>query len=84
MPTPDGDVLLVAEILQAEELIIDEGLEAPTLAGGFSSKSVRMGKNAASVLPDAVDAVSRTLSSVLKIASAAATWMPRRFSQSWS
>ena len=56
---------------------------APTVAGGSSSKSVRMGKNAASVLPEAVEAVSSTLLSVLKMASAAATWMARRFSQSW-
>lgn len=55
---------------------------APTERGGSSQNSVRMGKNAASVLPDAVDAASSTLSSVLKIASAAATWIARRFSHS--
>ncbi len=57
---------------------------APTLAGGFSQNSVRMGKKAASVLPDAVWAVSSTWSSVSKMASPAATWMPRRLSHSWS
>ena len=45
----------------------------PTLAGGSSSSRVRMGKNAASVLPDAVDAVMRTLSSVPNMASPAAS-----------
>ena len=45
----------------------------PTEEGGVSEKSVIIGKKAASVLPEAVEAVSRTLSSVLKIASAAAT-----------
>lgn len=40
-----------------------------------------MGKNAASVLPDAVDAVSRTLSSLLNMASPAATCMARSDSQ---
>ena len=46
-----------------------------------SENRVMMGKKAASVFPDAVEAVSRTLSSVLKMASAAATWIARRFSQ---
>ena len=53
---------------------------APTLAGGSSENSVKMGKNAASVLPEAVLAVSSTFSLVLKMASAAATWMERRLS----
>ena len=57
---------------------------APTDAGGFSQNSVRMGKNAASVLPDAVDAQRRTWSSLLKMASPAATWMPRSESQPFS
>ena len=46
---------------------------APTEAGGSSENRVMMGKKAASVLPEAVEAVSSRLSSVLKIASAAAT-----------
>ena len=54
---------------------------APTLAGGSSEKRVMMGKKAASVLPEAVEAVSSRFSSVLKMASAAATWMARRLSQ---
>ena len=53
----------------------------PTEAGGSSEKSVMIGKKAASVLPEAVEAVSRRFSSVLKITSAAATWLARRFSQ---
>ena len=88
MPVPDGDVGFFAEVVEADELIVDERLEganveAPTLAGGFSQNSVRMGKKAASVLPEAVDAVRSTLSCVLKMASAAATWIERRLSQSW-
>ena len=50
----------------------------PTDADGFSSSSVRMGKKAASVLPEAVEAVSRTLSSVPKTASPAAFCTARR------
>ena len=46
-------------------------------------EAVRMGKKAASVLPEAVDAVRSTLSCVLKMASAAATWIERKLSQSW-
>ena len=57
---------------------------APTLAGGSSSNSERMGKKAASVFPEAVWAVSSTFASVSKMASAAATWMPLRLSHSWS
>lgn len=88
MPVPDRDIGLFAEVVEADELIIDErfegaDVEAPTLAGGFSQNSVRMGKKAASVLPEAVDAVKSTLSCVLKMASAAATWIERRLSQSW-
>ena len=45
----------------------------PTVAGGSSQRFVRMGKNAASVLPEAVEELRSTLASVLKIASAAAT-----------
>ena len=78
MPVPDRDIGLFAEVVEADELII-----APTLAGGFSQNSVRMGKKAASVLPEAVDAVRSTLSCVLKMASAAATWIECRLSQSW-
>ena len=78
VPVPDGDVGLFAEVVEADELVVDErferaNVEAPTLAGGFSQNSVRMGKKAASVLPEAVDAVRSTLSCVLKMASAAAT-----------
>ena len=54
---------------------------APTDWGGSSEKRVRMGKKAASVLPDAVDADKRTWQSVLKMASPAATWTARRDSQ---
>ena len=57
---------------------------APTDAGGSSQNSVSMGKNAASVLPDAVDAVRRTFSSVSNIASAAATCTDLRLCQSCS
>lgn len=46
---------------------------APTGLGGSSENRVRMGKKAASVLPDAVEAESSTFSSVLKMASPAAT-----------
>ncbi len=53
----------------------------PTDAGISSENRVMMGKNAASVFPEAVEAVRSTFSSVLKIAWAAATWMARRFSQ---
>ena len=53
----------------------------PTEDEGFSSSSVSMGKNAASVLPEAVEAAKSTLSSVLKRASAAATCTARRQSQ---
>ena len=45
----------------------------PTLEGISSENRVMTGKNAASVLPEAVEAVSSTFSSVLKMASAAAT-----------
>lgn len=88
MPVPDRDIGFFAQIVEADELVIDERLEGAnvegaTLAGGFSQNSVRMGKKAASVLPDAVEAVRSTLSCVLKMASAAATWMERRLSQSW-
>ena len=48
----------------------------PTLRGGSSSKRVRMGKKAASVFPEAVEAVSSTLSSVPKMASPAAFCTP--------
>ena len=54
---------------------------APTDAGGSSENRVSMGKNAASVLPAAVEAESRTLQSVPKIASPAATCTPRSVSQ---
>ena len=53
----------------------------PTLRGGSSSKRVRMGKKAASVFPEAVEAVSSTLSSVPKMASPAAFCTPRRACQ---
>ena len=53
---------------------------APTVRGASSENSVSIGKNAASVLPDAVEADNNTFSSVLKIASPAATWIARRFS----
>ena len=53
----------------------------PTVWDGSSSSSVRMGKNAASVLPEAVEAVSRTFSSVPKIASPAAFCTARRLCQ---
>ena len=53
----------------------------PTDLGGSSSSRLRIGKNAASVLPEAVDAVSRTLFSVLKIASPAAFWTARMLFQ---
>ena len=49
--------------------------------GMSSDISVRIGKNAASVFPDAVEAQRSTLSSDPKIASPAATWMPRRLFQ---
>ena len=52
----------------------------PTLEGISSENRVMMGKNAASVLPEAVLAVSSTFSLVLNMASAAATWMERRLS----
>jgi hypothetical protein len=45
----------------------------PTELGGLSSSRVMMGKNAASVFPDAVEEVRRTCSSDPKIASPAAT-----------
>ena len=51
--------------------------KAPTLFGGSSSSSVRIGKNAASVFPDAVEAHRSTWSSVPKIASPAAFCTPR-------
>jgi hypothetical protein len=57
---------------------------APTDRGGSSQNCVRIGKNAASVFPDAVEEQSSTLSSVLKIASAAATWIARSDCQSCS
>ena len=41
-------------------------------------------KKALGGMPEAVEAVSNTLSSVLKMASPAATWMARRFSHSCS
>ena len=53
----------------------------PTLAEGFSSSSVRMGKKAASVLPEAVEAVRSTFSSVPKMASPAAFCTPRSVCQ---
>ena len=53
----------------------------PTDSEGFSSSSVRMGKKAASVFPEAVEAVSSTLSSVPKIASPAAFCTARRLCQ---
>ncbi len=52
--------------------------------GGSSDIRVRMGKKAASVFPEAVEDVKRTLLSVLKTASAAAIWTPRRESQPWA
>ena len=54
---------------------------APTERGGSSENSVRMGKKAASVLPEAVEAHSSTLSSVPNTASPAATCTARRDSQ---
>ena len=54
---------------------------APTLLGIFSVKRVRIGKNAASVLPEAVEAHSSTLQSVLNTASPAATCTARSDSQ---
>ena len=53
----------------------------PTVFDGSSSSSVRIGKKAASVLPEAVDAVSSTFSSVPKMASPAAFWTARRLCQ---
>ena len=53
----------------------------PTLAGGFSQSSVRMGKKAASVLPLAVDEVKSRLRSVPNNVSAAAICTGRRESQ---
>ena len=49
----------------------------PMEVGGCSCNSVMIGKKAASVLPAAVEAESRTLASVLKMASPAAAWMAR-------
>ena len=46
---------------------------APTELGGSSENNVIIGKNAASVLPEAVEAQSKTFLSVLNIASPAAT-----------
>ena len=54
---------------------------APTEVGGSSEKRVIIGKNAASVLPDAVEAQSSTFLSVLKIASPAATCIALKDSQ---
>jgi hypothetical protein len=51
---------------------------APTDAGGFSDSKVSIGKKAASVFPEAVDAERSTFSSVSNIASQAATCMPLR------
>ena len=53
----------------------------PTVAEGFSSSRLRMGKKAASVLPEAVEAVKSTFSSVLKMASPAAFCTARRLCQ---
>ena len=53
----------------------------PTLWGGSSSSKVRMGKKAASVLPEAVEAVRSTFSPVPKMASPAAFCTPRRACQ---
>ena len=54
---------------------------APTLEGGFSQSSERMGKKAASVLPLAVEEVSRRWFPVRNSVRAAATCTPRRESQ---
>ena len=56
----------------------------PTDLGSSSENSVRIGKKAASVFPEAVEAQSRTFWSVLKMASPAATWIARRFSHRFS
>ena len=53
----------------------------PTLWGGSSSSKVRMGKKAASVFPEAVEAVRSTFSPVPKMASPAAFCTPRRACQ---
>ena len=53
----------------------------PTDCGIFSENMVIIGKKAASVLPEAVDAVRRRFSSVLNKTSPAATCIALRFSQ---
>ena len=62
-------VILHICIMKVCDILLHDRMEE----GGSSEKSVRIGKNAASVFPDAVDAESSTLSSVLKMASPAAT-----------
>jgi len=48
---------------------------------GCSERSVRIGKKAASVFPEAVEEARRRFSSLSKIACAAASWIERKLSQ---
>ena len=75
VPVPDGDIGLFAQIVEANELVVDECLEGANIEGANACGRVlpKLGQ----------DAVRSTLSCVLKMASAAATWMERRLSQSW-
>ena len=74
MPVPHRDIRLPAEVVEPLELIVDQRLQGADINRGISSvNSVRMGKKAASVFPDAVEAESSRLSSVLNTASPAAT-----------
>ena len=53
----------------------------PTDFAGFSKRSVSTGRNAASVLPDAVPEDKSRLLSVSKMTSHAATWTARSSDQ---
>lgn len=88
MPVPDRDIGLFAEVVETDELIIDERLEGADVEGAHACGRVlpklgQDGKEGCLGFPEAVDAVRSTLSCVLKMASAAATWIERRLSQSW-
>lgn len=86
MPMPHVDVALAADVVETRELVVDKGLERRYVETAHCGRRILLqerddGENAASVLPDAVDAESRTLASELKMASPAAAWIARSLLQ---
>ena len=78
VPVPHRDIRFGAQVVQPGKLVVDQrfqraNIDAAHAGGHILGKQGDDGKERRFPLPEAVEAVSSTFSSVLKMASAAAT-----------